>query len=269
MDESPSSNRSTKEKEFDVLYDVVKQNWTGSLDFIFKHGTFMVLATGAILSVSQGSSVELSREVLIFTGFFFVLLTVLHYFWLNSYRKRALAAIEQLDELGYMDPKRYKGQYVSRWTVNSVQGYHTTLVILLCISLISLWPGSEVQKLGTERITTPAERAEKLTQSAQEVQRRLEAAAVEAEARFRELSQRVESLAKALSSSSQRNLTVSDELRKHIDELARVARTLATDTEKSSTTEISAKIDQIEGSLKTAETQIKEASNTKSESAGR
>ena len=43
--------------------------------------------------------------------------------------------MDQLDELKFMPPSRYKGQRVSRALVNSVQIYHTALVVLICLSI--------------------------------------------------------------------------------------------------------------------------------------
>ncbi len=128
----------SREKEFDIVYEIARQNRAGSLDFIFKHGTYMTFATGLILGAGEEVVTGWNSLLRWLVCLFFILLTILHFFWLDSYRKRSSKAIRQLDQLRFIPSERYEGQRVTLWLVLSVQAYHCVLVVVICVSILAV-----------------------------------------------------------------------------------------------------------------------------------
>ncbi|NET33492.1 MAG: hypothetical protein F6K19_15960 [Cyanothece sp. SIO1E1] len=129
----------TKEKQFDVLHNTLKEHFSGLVAFEFQQASALTIAIGWFATSGVGR--EFVASSLIFKmamTVFGVLLTLAHADWVESFYRRSENAYRRLVLLNYIPEDYYAGFRFRRVMICGCKLTHMGLMSLFLILVCSV-----------------------------------------------------------------------------------------------------------------------------------
>ena len=126
---------SAKEKH-DLLYGMLKDGYSGVIDFEFKHAGFMAVVIGWLATSKQTQLVlsDPNSTIPKVVGTILILsLTLFHSVWCKRWYDRSHLAFTRLIHLGYMPEEYYRPHRMGRFLPSSFAVMHFLLAIAIVL----------------------------------------------------------------------------------------------------------------------------------------
>jgi hypothetical protein len=134
-----SPTQASPKDRYELLAGMLKDYYTGLIDFEFKQGSLLALVGGWLITSDGARKFLLERPVIqaILIGFL-VLLTSFHYTWVKTYKSRSERVFAQLQELGFMPIEYFESRRIYPWTMRSFIAIHGLITLTICLLILSV-----------------------------------------------------------------------------------------------------------------------------------
>lgn len=129
----------TKKERNEILVCLLKEHYSGLIDFEFKHGGVLALIMGWLLS-SDTARKTISNEQIAAWGICgtVLMLTFFHALWVWRFYQRSEAVYKTIDNLGYIIISDVESRRIPRFTILSFILFHFITSICICTLAIRL-----------------------------------------------------------------------------------------------------------------------------------
>jgi hypothetical protein len=137
MGDSPPREQATLKERNDLLVALLKEHYSGLIDFEFKQGTVLTLVVGWILSS------EVARRTFAADGIAagavcvsVALLAIFHAVWVRRFCARSEVVYKRIGELNYIDIKDVESGRIRPFTEWSFILIHSVVSVMICVLVI-------------------------------------------------------------------------------------------------------------------------------------
>ena len=137
----PTPKEAFPKEKFDTLFGLLKDHYTGLLDFEFKHATVLTLLLGWGLVSNDARSFFDDHRAIAWCGCVGLIVYLIFYsFWVRNFYRRSLLAYSQLAELGYMPTEYFEMRRIQLFSVVTFIVLHWVVVGIICVVLLFVGP---------------------------------------------------------------------------------------------------------------------------------
>jgi hypothetical protein len=129
----------TPKEQFDVLLSLLKDAHKDSVDFEFKHGTFLALIAGWFIT-SENARTFLSQRIIVVVVLCILLITLtcLHGVWVWQFKVRSDDAFHRIGQLGFIQQEMLARHTVTNITYRSFILVHSTVTMGICALILNV-----------------------------------------------------------------------------------------------------------------------------------
>jgi hypothetical protein len=130
----PTDTPSASAKErFEMLYDTLQQFYSGLIEFEFKHGAFLFLILGWLLTADKAQLfLKDHPPVRCLLMFSIVGLTAFHAIWVYRHYRSSTAVHRLLSTLRYVPDEYFEPLTIAPFLAVTFCGSHLSLSLILC-----------------------------------------------------------------------------------------------------------------------------------------
>jgi hypothetical protein len=141
MSNSPSGEQAaveaTPKERNELLVGLLKDHYAGLLDFEFKHGAFLTLILGWILSSETARKTFAADGIAVGVACgAMLILTVLHAVWVRTFFTRSRDVYERIVELNYIPTRDVESRRITRLTRWSFTLFHLVVSVTACVLIV-------------------------------------------------------------------------------------------------------------------------------------
>jgi hypothetical protein len=125
----------TLKEEYELLYGLMKDSYSGLIDFEFKHGTILLVMAGWFITSDKAReflSISILSVLLVLV--ILIALTTFHARWVHVYKARSDHAFERLQTLAFMPETFLKLNAIPDASVKRFIAFH--VIVTVGISLM-------------------------------------------------------------------------------------------------------------------------------------
>jgi len=127
----------TPREEHELLYGLMKDSYTGLIDFEFKHGTVLTLIAGWFITSDKARDFISTHLIsLILMLVFLVALTYFHAKWVKVYKSRSDHAFERLQVLAFMPEAFLRLNAIPDASVKRYIAFHSIITVCICLMML-------------------------------------------------------------------------------------------------------------------------------------
>src|SRR5690348_13140796 len=132
----------TPGEEYELLYGLMKESYSGLIDFEFKHGTILSLVAGWFITSDKARDfVSTSIISVLLVLVILIALTTFHARWVHVYKARSDHAVERLRTLSFMPEPFLTLNAIPDASVKRFIAFHA--IVTVGISLMILDTGCD------------------------------------------------------------------------------------------------------------------------------
>jgi hypothetical protein len=127
----------TPREEHELLYGLMKDSYTGLIDFEFKHGTVLTLIAGWFITSDKARDFIATNLIsLTLMLVFLVALTSFHAKWVKVYKSRSDHAFERLVVLAFMSEAFLRLNAIPDASVKRFIAFHIIITVGICLMML-------------------------------------------------------------------------------------------------------------------------------------
>ena len=114
MSDFPNNTDASRKDKHKQLFEALKQNFQGLIDYEFRHGTLLIIILGWVLTTQRAQEIfAVSHTIKMMFTFAIVLLTSFHAMWVfRQYFRSAELYLLLTTKVKYMEPEYFDSQRI-------------------------------------------------------------------------------------------------------------------------------------------------------------
>jgi hypothetical protein len=136
----------TSKEEYELLYGLMKDSYSGLIDFEFKHGTILSVVAGWFITSDKARdflSTSIISVLLVLV--IMIALTTFHARWVHVYKARSDHAFERLQTLSFMPEPFLKLNAIPDASVKRFVGFHAIVTVGICLMVLETALGTNLR----------------------------------------------------------------------------------------------------------------------------